>query len=203
MCSYYQNTAAYKQLKDHFELLDMMEALEGYEAHVYPKYKTLTVQEGRKPVLMSWGFKHPHMEKRFVHNCRCESAATSPMFKHQFAKTRCLIPATGFTEYNSTKHKFLITLPASPIFAFAGLYNSLGECTMITTVPNPFMEKIHNRMPVIIPKRDYDRWLIEGGTELLVPYDGELKAVCIAEPKPKPEKKPTSKPVASNQPELF
>jgi putative SOS response-associated peptidase YedK len=93
-------------------------------------------------------------------------------------------------------------LPDEQIFAFAGLYNSAGECVIITTDANPFLAKIHDRMPAILRPQDYDRWLDEGGTELLMPYAGELNAVCIAEPKPKPEKK-RKPPVISKQRELF
>jgi putative SOS response-associated peptidase YedK len=52
-------------------------------------------------------------------------------------------------------------------FVFAGLWDSwespdgssVKTCTIITTEPNELMEKIHNRMPVILHPRDYEKWL--------------------------------------------
>ena len=35
----------------------------------------------------------------------------------------------------------------------------LESCTIITTEANPLMEKIHDRMPVILDPRNYDAWL--------------------------------------------
>lgn len=201
MCNHYENHAEYKQLKDHFELANLAEPLEGYEALVYPKYKTLIIKEGRRTAMASFGFGNPMLDgNKVVYNCRCESVATKPMFREAFKKSRCLLPANSFVAYSATKHKFRISLPDDQLFAFAGLYNAAGECTIITAPANSFLAKIHDRMPVILHPSDYDRWLTEGGTDLLVPYAGELKAVCIAEPKSKPEKK---RAVVSEQRELF
>ena len=51
--------------------------------------------------------------------------------------------------------------------AFAGLWDSwnspegslVKSCTIITTEPNELTGIIHNRMPVILHPRDYDKWL--------------------------------------------
>jgi putative SOS response-associated peptidase YedK len=39
---------------------------------------------------------------------------------------------------------------------------ALETFTILTTDPNKVMEPIHNRMPVIVEPRDYDRWLEPG-----------------------------------------
>lgn len=201
MCNHFENNAEYKQLKDHFALQDIQETLEGYEVLVYPKYKTLIIKEGRTTAMASFGFGNAMLDNKVVYNCRCESVASKPLFREAFKKSRCLLPANCFVAYSATKHKFRISMPDDRLFAFAGLYNAAGECTIITAPANPFLAKIHERMPVILHPGDYDRWLTEGGTDLLVPYAGELKAVCIAEPKAKPEKKRAT--VHADQPELF
>ena len=36
---------------------------------------------------------------------------------------------------------------------------------------------------MIVPRSNYDRWLHEGGEELLHPYDGPMRSIRIAEPK--------------------
>ena len=50
--------------------------------------------------------------------------------------------------------------------------------TVITTDPNEVVQPLHDRMPVIIPEKDYDRWLNVSDTErlpldLLRPYDAD------------------------------
>jgi putative SOS response-associated peptidase YedK len=73
------------------------------------------------------------------------------------------------------------------LFAFAGLWdgwkdgngNWLRTCTILTTTPNAVTSAIHDRMPVILRKDDYDVWLDPGMTnvqvvsELLKPYDAK------------------------------
>ncbi|MFN8562812.1 MAG: SOS response-associated peptidase family protein [Anaerolineae bacterium] len=56
------------------------------------------------------------------------------------------------------------------MFAFAGLWevwhssdgSELRTFTIITTDANDFMRPIHDRMPVILHKSDYDLWLRTG-----------------------------------------
>ena len=48
-------------------------------------------------------------------------------------------------------------------------------CTIITTSPNPLMRRLHDRMPVIVPRAAYDRWLdpetpLDAAAALLAPY---------------------------------
>jgi putative SOS response-associated peptidase YedK len=67
-----------------------------------------------------------------------------------------------------TKQPYAIAMKDAELFAFAGLWDSwkdketgktLETYTVITTDPNELMEPIHNRMPVILHRQDYDRWL--------------------------------------------
>ena len=111
------------------------------------------------------------------------------MFRTALSRHRCLIPADGFYEWTGEKkarQPFFIHMKDDSLFAFGGLYdkwrNAEGETvetfTMITTRPNGVMEKLHNRMPLIVKPGDYGRWLDrEGGAEtvkeLLEPYPEE------------------------------
>lgn len=49
--------------------------------------------------------------------------------------------------------------------------------TVLTTDPNKVVEPLHDRMPVIIPERDYDRWLKPDPErpplDLLRPFEAE------------------------------
>jgi len=84
------------------------------------------------------------------------------------------------------KQPFAIALQSGEPYAFAGLLESwrpkdgepLETFTILTTIPNEVMEPIHNRMPVILETKDYDRWLDPGDparppVDMLRPYPAE------------------------------
>ena len=124
-------------------------------------------------------------------NARSETVATSPVFREPMKRRRCLIPATGFYEWQAldkkSKQPWAIELADGDLFAFAGLWDRWKEkatgqpletYTIITTDPNELLEPIHNRMPVILSPQNYSRWLDPGDpaqlpVDLLRPYPAE------------------------------
>lgn len=131
--------------------------------------------EGRIGSMARWGFI-PRWAKNGVkvpmlNNARAETIATKPMFKAAFRIQRCIIPASGFYEWQLLRdgeHKqpyFISTTDGCPI-SFAGiLETSISEgktsesCAIITTRGNDLMRPIHDRMPVILPPESFDTWL--------------------------------------------
>ena len=123
-----------------------------------------------------WGLipmwaKDPSIGNRLI-NARAETLAEKPSFRGSLKYKRCLILADGFYEWKSSDGKksktpFFIHMKDRKPFAFAGLWDSwnspegsqLKTCTIITTEPNELMSLLHNRMPVILHPRDYDKWL--------------------------------------------
>jgi len=109
-------------------------------------------------------------ERGFI-NARSESAWERPSFAEAFLKRRCLIPATGFYEWQKLDAKrrqpWLFRLAAPGPFAFAGLWEPAAAavpgatptCTILTTEPNDVTRPVHDRMPVILAPEDYARWL--------------------------------------------
>ncbi len=94
-------------------------------------------------------------------NTRAETISEKPSFKFAFRKRRCLIPANGFYEWRKEdKQPFFIQLKDCEIFSFAGIWENwkspegdyIQSCSIITTSANDFTEKIHQRMPAILPK---------------------------------------------------
>jgi putative SOS response-associated peptidase YedK len=103
-------------------------------------------------------------------NARAETAAEKPAFRAAFRRRRCLIPATGFYEWQARENgraPMFIYLKNTPVFAFAGLWeiwhspqgDEMRTFTIITTEANSFMRTIHDRMPVILHPADYETWL--------------------------------------------
>jgi len=105
-------------------------------------------------------------------NAKSETIATSPAFREAWKQRRCLVPADWFYEWQKidekTKQPFAIAAKDDAMFAFAGLFDTwkdkatgqkLRTYTILTTDPNELMEPIHNRMLVILHRKDYERWL--------------------------------------------
>jgi putative SOS response-associated peptidase YedK len=161
--------------------------------------------DSRELVLMRWGlipfFTRQLSDVKGVStiNAKAESIAKSPTWREPFKKRRCLVPATAFYEWKKldpkTKQPYAFTLPDTPLFAFAGLWdawkdpngNWLQSFTIVTTEANELMSAVHTRMPVILHPRDYDRWLARDIThqppiDLLRPYESEAMRMAAANP---------------------
>lgn len=133
-----------------------------------------------KADLFHWGLipswaKDPTIGNRMI-NARAESLAEKPSFRTAYRRRRCLVIANGYYEWRPEPNKksktpFYIKLKSEKPFAFAGLWETwrsaesaaddttIMSCTIITTTPNPLLEPIHNRMPVILESEVYDQWL--------------------------------------------
>lgn len=137
----------------------------------------------RIATLMRWGLL-PHWAKDEklapkLNNARAEGIDAKPSFRQAVRRRRCLLPASGFYEWQATpagKQPWYISPRAAtgetPMpFAFAGLFEAwrppgaaddaewLLSCCVITTAPNALMAPIHDRMPVILPPEQWARWL--------------------------------------------
>lgn len=118
-------------------------------------------------------------------NARSETVASNGVFRSAFAARRCLIPASGFYEWQAIdpKHKqpFHIQPRELPFLSLAGIWErwfdgqrEILSCAVLTCSPNQTMNAIHDRMPVILDRADWDRWLdpsLKGAAlaDLLVP----------------------------------
>jgi putative SOS response-associated peptidase YedK len=146
-----------------------------------------------------WGLvplwaKDPKIGSKMI-NARAETLAEKNAYKSAFKKRRCIIPVTGFYEWQArpgekTKQPYFIHHPDGEPYAFAGLWEvwrgpnkdqePLRSCTIITTAANEPMSRIHDRMPVILPREAWDAWLdrtnedLELLGKLLVPAPPQL-----------------------------
>ena len=104
-------------------------------------------------------------------NARSETLGRKPSFKAAYKYRRCLIPVSGFYEWErkgKTKQAWYFRPPRDGVpFAFAGLWEhwtgpngeELWSCTIITTEANSVMSPVHHRMPVILDPNQFDAWL--------------------------------------------
>jgi putative SOS response-associated peptidase YedK len=127
-------------------------------------------------------------------NARSESAAIKPAFRDALKSRRCLIPADGYYEWfraGKTKQPYCFEVNDGELFAFAGLWerwkdpsgNWIKTCAILTTTPNTVTAHVHDRMPVILNRDDYELWLDPGMKDVAVvsqflrPFDARLMRV--------------------------
>jgi len=160
----------------------------------------------REMALLRWGLV-PYWAKDAkigysTINARAEEAPSKPAYREALKRRRCLVPADAFYEWQKvdakTRHPFAFALASGEPYAFAGLWESwrpkepdsatrLETFTILTTDPNELMEPVHNRMPVILAPKDYNRWLEPGDParlplDLLRPYPAErMKAWSVSD----------------------
>lgn len=149
--------------------------------------------DGRVCSLMHWGLI-PHWAKTTTSkykmiNAKAETLSEKPAFRLAYQQRRCLIPTNGFYEWHATAHgkqPYYIGMQDHSLFAFAGLWEywegdqTINSFTIITTVANKLIADIHERMPVIIDKSNFETWLDPSSQDtellnsLLIPNDQAL-----------------------------
>ena len=140
---------------------------------------------GPELVSMRWGlipgwWKKTAREVPSTFNARAETVAEKPMFRSAFKRTRCIVPASGYYEWQTIgkeKHPYFITSADGGLLSIAGLWDewkdretgeAVTSCTLIVTAANEFTRRIHDRMPVLLERRDCDVWLTgKVGIEIL------------------------------------
>lgn len=132
------------------------------------------ILSGRKERLteetMLWGMKNP--KGGLIINARAESVYEKPMFSESMKYRRIVIPAEHFYEWDKEKNKVTFSLTESEIIYLAGFYNMVNNVdsfVILTTAANESMEKVHDRMPLMIEEKDVIDWIMESGktSELL------------------------------------
>ena len=136
-------------------------------------------RRGAKSVFpMIWGFMMPDRDhtkrSKPLINARVETADAKPTFRECWLRRRCVIPASWYFEWEhltrpdgskKTGDKFAIQPAGATVTWLAGLYrmeNGFPYFTVLTRAPGPELEKIHDRMPLILPQDTVDKWIHPG-----------------------------------------
>lgn len=118
--------------------------------------------------LLPYWSKEPRI-KFSTFNARTDKVSSAASYRVPFRKRRCLIPAMGWFEWQETpqgKMKWWLHRPDRGIVSFAGLWDRwhrgdevIESCTIIVGDANQAMSHVHDRMPVIIERKDEAFWL--------------------------------------------
>jgi putative SOS response-associated peptidase YedK len=199
MCGRYVRRSDKQRIAEHFHVYGPSVPDFGPSWNVAPQTFQPVVRLNRDTgereiVMMRWGLipywaKEPKIGISTI-NAKAETVATASSFREAFRKRRCLVPADAFLEWQKidakTKQPFAIALRSGEPYGFAGLWErwhdkaagaDLLTFSVITTDANSVVEHLHDRMPVILPERDYGRWLDVDSPQLpmdlLRPYDAD------------------------------
>ncbi|MDB4582271.1 SOS response-associated peptidase [Draconibacterium sp.] len=163
-----------------------------------PSAWVITNEKPYRAKELTWGLIPSHTKnvvaaneiKRITLNAKVETLLERPSYRHLVGRKHCLIPVSGFYEWRDiqkSKYPYYIYMNDRSPFMLAGLWDTWTEpgtlnthqtFTILTCNANELMKKIHNkkkRMPVIINKKDEEKWLTakdyETILELCKPFD--------------------------------
>ena len=177
MCGRYTLTAPPDAVKNFFDAEEAHEAPPRF--NIAPTQPILIAREEqpgvRRLVLARWGLipgwaKDPS-KLSLMFNARSEGAIDKPSFRGAMRHKRCLIPASGFYEWQKrpgTKSQpYLVSPKDGGLIAFAGLWEDwsapdggvMETATILTTAANRALRPIHERMPCVVHPDDFAAWL--------------------------------------------
>jgi len=204
MCGRYVVNTTKETLSKKFKVKDVPD-VKLSRFNIAPTQNILAVRstEGeRELALFHWGLipswaKDEKMASKMI-NARSETVTEKPSYKEAFKRRRCLIPTSGFYEWQKTKEgkqPFYFQMKDEELFAFAGLWDRwknerdeiIESCTILTTEANEILKPVHERMPVILHESDYDLWFDDDvrkqglRLELFRPFSAdEMKSYAVS-----------------------
>jgi putative SOS response-associated peptidase YedK len=201
MCGRFYLAATTPQLKRAFKVDDVPDLVPRY--NIAPTQVSAIVTaagEARALRMARWGLVPPWSRDLSVgagmFNAPAEAIEDKPVFRKAFALQRCLVPASGYYEWQTSRtdrrRPYRIALRNRAPFGFAGLWEKWvpesGEpvytFAIITTRANKLLSEVHDRMPVIIAPADYQRWLSgneQSAKRLLVPFTGGMTITAVSD----------------------
>lgn len=176
MCGRFTNRYSWRELHDLYRLTD-------HRPNFPPRYNIAPTQlvpvvrcrDGgqRELVLLRWGLIPNWAKDEKIGystiNARAETVADKPAFREAFRRRRCVVPASGFIEWETIAKKKLpyhFRRPDNLPLSLAGLWERwtkgnepVETFTVIVTGANDLVRPTHDRMPVVLDDGDVDRWL--------------------------------------------
>ena len=160
---------------DILELINIPDAnLQIAVGEIFPtNIAPVITQDGAAAV--KWGF--PHWKGAgVIINARAETAMEKNMFKKPLLEQRCVVPSSGFYEWDHTggrkeKDKYLLRAPGEKRLYMAGIFSEFRDSSgheynafvILTTAASGTVAQIHDRMPLIIAPDEQDMWIREAG----------------------------------------
>ena len=210
MCGRYYFDDTEYELQQIKKELEAMQAEAVKAGEIFPTNTVPVIchtENKREIAAVMWGFPRWNSSGVII-NARSESALDKAMFRKATLESRCIIPASGFFEWEHTvgkpKDKYYLQRPNSGVLYMAGAISAFrSEDTsflafvIFTTAANGSMlaqetglslfesepRLIHDRMPVILEADELDAWLFDNTfAALVLQRQGLELAMTRAEP---------------------
>jgi putative SOS response-associated peptidase YedK len=177
MCGRIANTLPHDAVAKLFDAVpaNALPQLPDYNICPTQDVAVVTQEGGRRYRPMRWGFL-PHWYKSptdgpLLINARAETVAEKPAFRKAVRERRCLVPCSGFYEWyreGGEKLPYYFHRADGTPLVIAGVWREWGEDALptfavLTTEANALMAPIHNRIPVVIEREHWGKWLGEEG----------------------------------------
>ena len=187
MCGRYTLSAGHEALARAFlaEFAEELQASWKPRYNISPGTGIVAVLEdrdkgGRKAEILHWGLvpswsKDVNIGYKLI-NARAETIASKPSYRDAFRYRRCLVPASGFFEWDrsrSVSQPYYFHPAGADFMALAAVWehwlhpsgSEILSVALLTTGANKIMERIHHRMPVLLPRSSWAAWLDTGNVK--------------------------------------
>jgi putative SOS response-associated peptidase YedK len=177
------------RLKDPKRAFDWLEVAPSFDFrprfNIAPTQKVPVVTGAHQVEEMHWGIVPAWAAgtSKAIINARCETVREKRSFKPSFTLRRCLVPADGFYEWTKIgKRPHFFSLNGGEPFAIGAIWDNgpgMAQCCLLTTAANSVLKPIHNRMPVMIHREDWEEWMEPGSLadesfrRITMPYSAE------------------------------
>ena len=149
---------------------------------------------GRELIMARWGlvpfWSKPEQAAKPSYstiNARADRVQTAPAYREAFKTRRCLIPTTGWYEWQKidakTKRPHHFRPKAEPS-AFGGVHDIwkgggkvIASYSIITTAAAPSTAEYHDRMPLVLEEGQFEDWMREPperAAVMMEPYAGAI-----------------------------
>jgi putative SOS response-associated peptidase YedK len=195
-----------------FEIDEVTDATPEARFNIAPSQQIFSIVcsrdgERRRLGTLKWGLVPSWAKDRAIGNrlinAKAETVGSAPSFRRAFERRRCLVPANGFFEWHhdpeakrARGRPFFARPDDDALLALGGVWEVwhgpddelVRTVAIITTIANQELSAVHDRMPVIVERDGWSRWLApeplevaEAGRLLRSARDGRLSLVEVAD----------------------
>ena len=180
MCGRFALSAMLTDIAEEFSTSAMPDRTLPVDWNIKPT-QDIYIVKNQEITIASWGLIAPWSKNSTealrsqsqAINARSESVHEKPTFRNAFRQRRCLVPASGYYEWATelgrykTKQPVYISRDDDKLLAFAGIFDRWispeGEIrdsvAIITRDAVGDLAKVHNRMPLFLPRERWGSWM--------------------------------------------
>lgn len=187
MCGrYYIDEETTNDVRRDFPKLDSRLPTGGFHGDVYPSDTAPVILSAENRLCLMthrWGYPKTG-GTGLVINARAESVEDRRMFRNGFRYRRIVIPAGHFYEWNQNKEKYTCRREEKTLLYLAGiadLFEEEDRFVILTTQANASMERIHDRMPLILEPDQVESWMRSETKAHAILRQTPVQLMCTAE----------------------